>query len=81
MKIVVSSFVLMIGMHCFGQQAQSNAKVTIPVEETVVPEIETTEVGVTVSNKKEQPELVLPNVPTIESVDPKAQTSKKKIGG
>lgn len=83
MKIVISSFAVFIYLQCFSQQAQSNSKTATSLEQKVVaePEIETATPGIAVSNKKQQPEQVEPIQPIIEPVDPKAQTSKKKIGG
>ena len=83
MKILFSSFAVFISMQCFCQQAQSNSKTVAVLEQTVVaePEIEIANPGIAISNKKEQPEQMEPIQPIIEPVDPKAQTSKKKIGG
>lgn len=83
MKIIISLFILFISLQCFSQQAQSNSKTSNGIEQTVVavPVIEETDPGIAISNKKEQSEQLEPIQPTIEAVDPKAQTNKKKIGG
>jgi hypothetical protein len=83
MKIVISSFALFFSMQCISQQAQSNSKTSTGIEQTIVaePVIEETTPGIAISNKKEQSGQVEPIQPIIEPVDPKAQTTKKKIGG
>jgi hypothetical protein len=83
MKIVISSFVLFFSMQCISQQAQSNSKTSTGIEQTIVaePVIEETTPGIAISNKKEKSGQVEPIQPIIEPVDPKAQTTKKKIGG
>lgn len=83
MKFVIFSLLLLSVFNSHSQQAQSNSKTSTATEQTVVvePVIETATSGIAISNKKEQSEQVEPIQPIIEPVDPKAQTSKKKIGG